>query len=230
MTDVLPADIREIAAAQVDVLTETAAGLSDSDLVAPTLCAGWLAAHLLMHVRLGLEEHATACAEPARPGETADRDYVSYWTDWPASNAPVTYGAVRFQWATGSAYSNADSLRRHFTESTRAAAGNSRRAPEGLFRFQGHVMDAGDILAMWTVEWVIHQLDLTAHLPGDRPAPLPEAVTLATATLDGLLGAGARPAGWDDVTYILKGTGRIPLTEQERHVLAGHAGRYPAFG
>ena len=69
----------------------------------------------------------------------------------------------------------------------------SRQAPAGTFRLQGHVMAAEDILAMWTVEWVIHQLDLTAHLPGERLAPRRDALTLALRTLDDLTG-GPGPA------------------------------------
>jgi hypothetical protein len=65
----------------VERLAAVVAGLSDSDLVAPTLCAGWLAALQLMHMRLGLAEHALSFAEPAGPKNVVDRDYVSYWRD-----------------------------------------------------------------------------------------------------------------------------------------------------
>jgi hypothetical protein len=51
VTERLPADIREITAGQVERFADLVAGLSDADLTAPTLCAGWLAAHLLVHVR-----------------------------------------------------------------------------------------------------------------------------------------------------------------------------------
>jgi uncharacterized protein (TIGR03083 family) len=183
VTEALPDDIREVAAAQVERLAETVAGLSDADLAAPTRCAGWLAAHLLVHMRLGLAEQAASFAEPAGDGAQADRDYVSYWRDWPAAPAPATYADVRFHWASASAYVSADSLRGHFADTARAAAALSRQAPDGMFRFQGHVMTAADILAMWTVEWVIHQLDLTAYLSGDRPVPLPAAMALTTRTL-----------------------------------------------
>ena len=113
---------------------------------------------------------------------------MSYWRDWPPAAEPVTFGQARFYWATGSAYASAGSLRRHFADTARQAAGLSRHAPTGIFRLQGHVMAAEDILAMWTVEWVIHQLDLTAHLPGDRLAPRRDALTLALRTLDDLTG------------------------------------------
>ena len=223
-------DIRDIAAAQVERLADVVAGLSDADLVAPTRCAGWLAAHLLMHVRLGFAEHATSFAEPAGPDEAADRDFVSYWRDWPPGAAPPAYDRARFYWASGSAYATADGLRRHLADTARQAAGMSRQAPDGLFRIQGHVLAAGDILAMWTVEWVVHQLDLTAYLAGERPGPTDAALELTVRTLDGLTGGGARPPGWDDGGYVLKATGRVPLDENERAFLGERAARFPAFG
>ena len=230
MTQPLPAGIRQIAAAQVERLAEVTAGLSDADLVAPTRCAGWLAAHLLAHVRLGLAEQATSFAEPAGPAGAADRDYVSYWRDWPPGNRTATYEHVRFHWAIGSAYATADGMRNHVADTARQAAGMSRQAAHGLFRLQGHVMAAEDILAMWTVEWVIHQLDLTAFLPGDRPGPVNAAVALTVATLDGLTGGAARPPAWDDVAYVLKGSGRMALDDADREFLGERAGALPALG
>jgi uncharacterized protein (TIGR03083 family) len=231
----LPADIRELAAAQVEVVSDLVAGMSDADLVAPTRCAGWLAAHLLVHVRLGLAETTGSFAVPAGPDEPTDRDFVSYWRDRPAAAEPVTFATVRWHWANASAYSVASEFRRHFTDTARAAAGISRQAPAGRFRIQGHVMAAEDILAMWTVELVVHQLDLIAYLP-ERPGrpgrqgPLPEALTLTALTLDGLLGGGEWPASWDVVTYVLKGTGRVGLDAAEREFLGERAAALPAFG
>ena len=230
MSERLPQGIREIAVGQVERLADVVAALSDADLVAPTLCSGWLAAHLLAHVRLGFAEHAMSFAEPAGPGDVIDRDYVSYWRDWPPGNRPATYEAVRFDWASGSAYATADGLRRHLADTARQAAGMSRQAPAGVFRLQGHVMDAEEILALWTVEWVIHQLDLTAYLPGARLAPTDEALALAARTVDELTGSPVRPPAWDPATYVLKGTGRLPLDQAERELLGERAERFPVFG
>ncbi len=230
VSEQLPDGIREIAAGQVERLADLVAGLSDADLVAPTLCSGWLAAHLLTHLRLGLAEQATSFAEPAGPQEAVDRDYVSYWRDWPPAAEPVTFGQARFYWATSSAYATAGSLRRHFADTARQAAGISRQAPAGTFRLQGHVMAAEDILAMWTVEWVIHQLDLTAHLPGDRLAPRRDALTLALRTLDDLTGGPVRPPAWTPERYLLKGAGRLPLDDGEREFLGERAAAFPALG
>lgn len=230
MGERLPQNIREIAARQVERLAEVVAGLSDADLVAPTLCDGWLAAHLLVHMRLGLAEHAASFAEPAGPEDVIDRDYVSYWRDWPPGNRPATYASARFHWANASAYSTADSLRQHFADTAGQAAGISRQAANGTFRLQGHVMTAQDILAMWTVEWVIHQLDLTARLPGRRLAPTDESMAIAVRTLDEFTGGPVRPPAWDEATYVLKATGRLPLDAGERPVLGDRAKAFPAFG
>jgi hypothetical protein len=91
-------------------------------------------------------------------------------------------------------------------------------------------MDADDILAMWTTEWVIHQLDLTARLPGERLAPRRDALTLALRTLDELTGGPARPSAWDPATYLLKGTGRAALSDADRTFLGERAAAFPAFG
>lgn len=230
MSERLPAGMREIAAEQVERLAEVVAALSGADLVAPTLCTGWLAAHLLAHVRLGLTEHATSFAEPAVRGEVTDRDYVSYWRDWPPGNRPATYDQVRFYWASGSANATADGLRRDFADTARRAAGMSRQAPAGMFRLGEHVMAAEDILATWTVEWVIHQLDLTAHLPGSRLGPTDEALALTARTIDELTGSPLRPPTWDLATYVLKGAGRLSLDDAERESLGERAGRFPALG
>jgi uncharacterized protein (TIGR03083 family) len=229
MTYILPSNIRELAAEQVSVVSDLVDGLSDADLVVPTRCAGWLAAHLLVHVRLGLAETTGSFAVPAGPDEPADRDFVSYWRDWPAAAEPVTFGTVRWHWANASAYSVASEFRRHFTDTAGSAAGVSLHAPAGRFRFQGHVMEAEHILAMWTVELVVHQFDLTVHLPG-RYGPLPEALALTVGTLNGLLGPVARPPGWDDTTYVLKATGRVRLDDSDREFLGEQAMAYPAFG
>ena len=91
-------------------------------------------------------------------------------------------------------------------------------------------MTARDILAMWTTEWVIHQLDLTAYLPGDRLAPTDEALALAVRTLDELTGGPGRPMAWDAPTYLAKGAGRLPLDTAEREFLGARAAAFPALG
>jgi hypothetical protein len=49
------------------------------------------------------------------------------------------------------------------------------------------------------------------------------------AQSDGLLGA-PRSLGWDELTYVLKGTGRLPLSGADRTSLGQEADRFPLFG
>ena len=92
---------------------------------------------------------------------------------------------------------------------------------------QGHVLTVADFAATLAVEAAVHYLDLTVALPGAR-APEPASLALVRRVLDGLLGAPLL-AAWDDVTAALKGTGREPLTDPDRHSLGPLAARFPLF-
>jgi hypothetical protein len=49
--------------------------------------------------------------------------------------------------------------------------------------------------------------------------------------MDGLLSDDAvRPAGWTDEEYLLKATGRLPLTDADRTELGEVAGWFPLLG
>ena len=87
-----------------------------------------------------------------------------------------------------------------------------------------------DFLATLVTEAVVHHLDLLPELP-EAPEPDPVGVGIAVSTLDGLLSDEAvRPADWSDIDYLLKGTGRVPLTEHDRSVLGEAAGWFPLLG
>jgi hypothetical protein len=83
------------------------------------------------------------------------------------------------------------------------------------------------ILATWVVEAAVHHLDLAVELP--VPPPTAASLAVVRETLDVLLG-GEAPAGWDDATFALKGTGRLALTGDEREALGHRSGKFPLFG
>lgn len=89
-------------------------------------------------------------------------------------------------------------------------------------------MAVGDFLVMWCAEFVLHHLDILVGVP-DRPAPLSEAIFVATLTMDGLLSA-PRVGRWDETTYLMKVTGRVPLTDGERQELGAAAAKVPVIG
>jgi len=100
--------------------------------------------------------------------------------------------------------------------------------PDQRLEFQGHVVTMEVFLAIWAVEAAIHHLDVTVELP-EAPPPPPASLAVTRETLDALLGE-REPVGWDDQTYALKGTGRLPLTGEERGALGPLAERFPLFG
>jgi len=217
--------VRVLLGDELALIDQVAAGLSDAELIAATACVGWRAADVVVHLRMSAEAILAGMASPTTAA--VDRDAVSYWRDW-TPGAPPGFGDVRSTWAMAAAYSQGKWLLAHFHDMCAAAERAARGAPAGRVSFQGHVLAVEDFLAMWTVEFTLHHLDLLVGLPA-LPAPAPEAIELVAATLDGLLEA-QRPASWDTETYVRKGTGREPLDDAERSRLGQLADRYPAFG
>ncbi len=98
--------------------------------------------------------------------------------------------------------------------------GASRTVGAQARRWQGQVFAPGDFLAIWSVENVIHHLDLVVD---DRPPST--ALALARATVEALA-AGPLPAEWTDERAVLIGTGRVPVP----HDPAAVAARLPVLG
>ena len=92
---------------------------------------------------------------------------------------------------------------------------------------QGHVLRPMDLTATLAVETAVHYLDLTANVPS-APPPAPASLALVRRVLDGLAG-GPLPASWDDAAAAVKGTGRVPLTDEDRAWLGPLAARVPLF-
>jgi len=93
---------------------------------------------------------------------------------------------------------------------------------------QGHTLTTGDFIATLAFEGTVHYLDLTVGLPS-APDPDPASLALVRRTLDGLLGT-VLPGDWDDLTYALKGTGRVPVSESDRASIGALADRLPLIG
>ena len=100
--------------------------------------------------------------------------------------------------------------------------------PAGLVSTQRHVLTVADFLATLVGEAVIHHLDLIESLP-DAPVPAAEALKVARATVEGLLG-GPLPAEWSGVEAVLKASGRRELSPADRAVLDSRAAEFPLIG
>jgi hypothetical protein len=209
VTDSLPGLLIQLYAAEAEAVRDR----SEDDYGRPTRTE-WTVRELLFHQLLDAQRTLVAMASPAAPEEEPDVDPVSYWwpffpdSDWNAPHADFVRTAA-------SAYSSGAVLLDHFTTTTEAAGrAVSAADPASRVRTQGHVITVADLASTLVVEATTHLLDLTVDLAG---APQPPAAALAEArrVLEGLNG-GALPEGWDDVEAVLKGTGRTPLSGEDR--------------
>ncbi len=211
-------------------VTDLAAGLDDASMMRPSLCAGWAVGDVLYHQLLDARRALRTFATPGRG--PADRDDISYWRPFSADGDIPPGSAAAAEHArhvriVASAFGPAK-LAWEWTETAEAARRAAKACPFQMVATQGHVLRAADFMATLAVEAAVHYLDMTAGLPGASPCD-PVALGLVTRVLDGLLG-GSPALGWGDETYVLKGTGRIALTEAERAQLGPAAGRFPLFG
>jgi hypothetical protein len=233
-------------------VTTVADGLGEAELMLPTRCAGWVAGDLLYHQILDARRALRTFASPAAgPAGTGD---VSYWLQYsPRSGDDAELAAAeaaahaRHVRIVAAAYPPG-ALAWEWRETSGAACRAARACPHQFVATQGHVLTTADFTATLAVEAAIHYLDLTVDLPS---VPDPDAASLALVrrVLDGLLGAAAAsgtpgdgaqaggaqaggvvPAGWDDRSYALKGTGRVPLSDEDRAALGTLADKFPLFG
>jgi hypothetical protein len=216
-------------------VTEMLGALSEPDFLLPTRCLGWIVTDCLYHLLGDARRALTALATPATTGP--DVDFVTYWKPWqPGGDGSLTRArAFRAAAATVTAVSGPAMLVEAWRETAPAAVRLAHLAPYPVVATQGHALNVADFAATLAIEATVHHLDMIAELPGARP-PAPSGLALVRRALDGLLGQPAASTwddaalAWDDTTYALKGTGRIPLTDPERAALGPLAGRFPLFG
>jgi hypothetical protein len=213
-------------------VTVVADGLGDAGLMLPSRCAGWAVGDVLYHQLLDARRALRTFASPAT--DPPDADAVSYWRAYaPDSDEHEALGAAeaaahaRHVRIVASAYPPG-ALAWEWRETAAAACRAARACPYPAVTTQGHVLRTGDFIATLVVEAAVHYLDITAGPPA-APPPDPASLALVRRVLDGLLGT-PMPGDWDDATYALKGTGRLPVAAQERSVIGPLADRLPLFG
>lgn len=215
---------------QYQAITDLVTGLDERALLAPTRCVGWTVQDLLFHVLLDAQRALVTFATPS--GDEPDRDRVGYWTEFdPKQAGDDELDHALFVRRATAAYgrpSSPGSLVTHWRHVSGAAARAAAACPYECVATQGHVLTVPDFIATLVTEATVHHLDMAVELP-DAASPPAVALAVVRETLDGLLGAPP-PAHWDDATYALKGTGRVPLDATDRAALGEAAGRFPLFG
>jgi len=216
-------------AAAYQALTATVAPLTDHDLLRPTRCHGWVIADVLFHLLGDAQRALVAFATPA--AGPSDVDHVSYWSAYPGSGDSAA-GQRRAWWVrrSASAFDRPSSIVRLWAETAPAAAHAAAAAdPSTFVTTHGHVLSVADLVATLITETVVHHLDLSVDLRSPAPPPPPPAaLAVAVSTMDGLLSDEAvRPTSWSPTEYVLKGSGREPLTPRDRVDLGEAAGWFP---
>jgi hypothetical protein len=209
VTDAMPRLLTELYAAEAAAVSDR----SEPDFARPTRTE-WTVRELLFHQLLDAQRTLIALASPADAGEEPDVDAVSYWRPF-KPDAEWNDSHAQFVRVAASAYPSGAVLLEHFTSTTEASARAVAAADaRSRVRTQGHVITVEDLASTLVVEATTHLLDLTVDLAG---APEPPAPALAEArrVLEGLHG-GPLPARWVDSDAVLKGTGRLLLTDEER--------------
>ncbi|MGW4289038.1 maleylpyruvate isomerase N-terminal domain-containing protein [Streptomyces sp. NPDC004673] len=204
-------------------LRAAVADLADDDFGRPSGCAGWLVRDLVCHLVIDAQDVLITLATPADTEPT--RDAATYWTVThtpPTGDDPLDALTVRL----AAAYEDPALLKFHLDD-VGAAAGRAARLADPAARVgtQNEVLTAGDYLSAYVLEWTLHHLDLTAHLP-DVPPPPPEPLTEARALLERVTGEPF-PAALSDTDVLLLATGRRPPTPEERTTLGALAARLP---
>ncbi|MFJ8733569.1 maleylpyruvate isomerase N-terminal domain-containing protein [Streptomyces bauhiniae] len=204
-------------------LLAAVADLADDDFGRPSGCAGWLVRDLVCHLVIDAQDVLITLATPADTEPT--RDAATYWTVThtpPTGEDPLDALTVRL----AAAYEDPALLKFHLDDVGSAAGRAARLAdPAARVATQDQVLTAADYLSAYVLEWTLHHLDLTAHVP-DAPAPPPETLAAARALLERVTGEPL-PAALSDTDALLVATGRRAPTPGERAALGPLAAHLP---
>ncbi|OMI91648.1 maleylpyruvate isomerase [Streptomyces sp. M1013] len=203
-------------------LLAAVADLSDEDFARPSGCTGWLVRDLVCHLVIDAQDVLITLATPT--AEEPTRDAVTYWrvVEPPTGDDPLDALVVRL----AAAYEQPGLLTFHLDDVGSAAGRAAALAdPTGRVGTQDQVLNAGDYLSAYVLEWSLHHLDLVAHLP-EAAAPPAEGLRHARELLEGVVGT-AFPASFTDRDALLIGTGRRAPTAAQTAALGELADRLP---
>ncbi|WP_164519502.1 maleylpyruvate isomerase N-terminal domain-containing protein [Nocardioides ferulae] len=197
---------RTACAESIEAFLRAVDDLSEHDLLAPSRCHGWTLLDVVVHVIAGWQEMLGGLVSPIESEPTVDA--ATYWPAFAeqyASNDPIP--ALMSQRRRTAAFARPSSATAQLRDVGAALLRGVSRCAEGRYLWDTHVFAAGDFLAVWAVEGVVHHLDL--DLDGGEPAP-GAALRIARTSIESLVGESL-PGQWPDVEAVLIGTGRCPV-------------------
>jgi uncharacterized protein (TIGR03083 family) len=204
-------------------LRTAVAELPDDDFARPSGCSGWLVRDLVCHLIIDAQDVLITLVTPAEAEPT--RDAATYWVVSdapPTGDDPLDALIVRL----AAAYEEPRLLKFHFDDVGSAAGRAAELADPTLrVRTRGEVLTAADYLTAYVLEWTLHHLDLTAHLPAIAGPPA-EGLARSRELLETIAGA-AFPASLSDADALLIGTGRRAPTDAEKGALGELTAKVP---
>jgi uncharacterized protein (TIGR03083 family) len=216
--------IVELLAAAYRPILAFADQLDEAQGWTPTQLPGWTVRDLMFHLASDCQRALVALATPS--DETIDTDEISYWSTWKPDTAGAQAG-LRGTRIMASAWTSVRGPADLYVETARAVLTAAAAAdPAAVITTQDRTMTVDSLLRTLAVEATVHHLDLEPALPA---LPASSGLAEVVRVLDGLLGQAA-PIDWDDVRYIRVGTGRQPMTAEERAALGPLVDRFPLFG
>ncbi|OKI62262.1 maleylpyruvate isomerase N-terminal domain-containing protein [Micromonospora sp. CB01531] len=204
-------------------LRTAVAELPDEDFAQPSGCTGWLVRDLVSHLIIDAQDVLITLVTPAETEPS--RNAVSYWDvaeTPPTGDDPLDALIVRL----AAAYEDPRLLKFHLDD-VGSAAGRAAELADPAVRVgtRGEVLTVADYLSAYVLEWTLHHLDLTAHLPGAADPPA-EGLAWSRELLEEIAGASF-PASYSDRDALLVGTGRRAPTDAEKVELGELAVRLP---
>jgi uncharacterized protein (TIGR03083 family) len=211
---------------ECELLSQTVLGLPEEEFAKPTRCIEWNVKQLVAHVYRDVNRTNTALDQAPPPA--ADADSVSYWRGYD----PVTDGVDISNRAkeVASSYGSGQELASAWDEMWRRAVGRAGTADrDRLVVTWGPALTLDEYLRTRVLELTVHQTDLNDAL-GLPPDPTDGGLEVTTEILLGLLGVPAAEVPLKGLALLETGTGRRPLSDEERNALGGLADRFPLLG
>lgn len=193
----------ELLVKQAHQFLEVVRDLDDLALLGPSLCRGWSRLELIVHVRMGLDEMATAVQpDPSLP---VSHDYVTYWSSYADNPDEDPIPGLMWLRRTASAYERPSSSMEHLADAVDRACMTVKSLNDQPVMFQGKTLMAADFVTTWIVELVMHLLDLDIDAS-------PIGSHLGRRTVEALAGRDL-PSSVTDDHALLIGFGREQLPE-----------------
>lgn len=228
MTPAAPAvDALEALRVEYQEVSKFVEQLEEGDFARPSRCGAWNVKELLAHLLWGAGRVHRFLGQPAP--DAADGDSVSYWRSYDREgDAPhIADRAKEFAARYGTARELVEAWDEMWPKVVEAAGREERGR---LVATWGPVLTLDECLKTQVLEITVHRMDLEDAF-GRKGWGTDQAVSIVDEVLEGLL--GEQPPSdleWDVVDFIEAGTGRRPLTKEERTILGPLADRFPLMG